>query len=362
MWSASESMGLCRLLHCDHNDGLLPQVGIIGENATTAELSGESVMNAAMATFVLDKYAKLLSADGTMPAENVEDVINTRSKLIDAVQSQAFVEDKGWYARAYLGSDELGWLGRGDEALWLEPNSYALLGGVAEKYNTSDALVKIIDENNRKQSPIGAVFSTDPRCNGYYRGVWFVGNWPLTAALGHLGYGDMALDEWQKNSLATHTDTYPQQWSGTCSGPDVYQSVSMHAPGEARGIVFNAWSHTYPVATLPGLVGLSWNSNGFSLRPSLSVANYSISSSLFGFAKTSLMSGKMTYSGWYNPSGMSRPSETLVVEFIFSSEEEKKFSEAVVNGQTVPLEPRADGGRSFTVVRKAGEIVEWFLK
>ena len=355
--------GLCRLLLSDHNDGFLHNVGISGTNATTAELDGESVMNTAMATFVLDKYAKMLSADTGSSAENVSDVTSMRQKLLDALQKFAFVEDKGWYARAYLGNDQLGWVGRDDKALWLEPNSYALLGGVTEMYNTSDQLVKIIDQNNRHPSPTGALFTTDPRCNGAYQGVWYVGNWPLTLALGHLGYADMALDEWQKNSLAMHTETYPDDWPGTCSGPDFYQSIEMSTPGRAASI-FNAWSHTYPVATLPGLVGLSWDSNGFSVRPSLSVANYSISSSLFGFSKMSPMSGKMTYSGWYNPPGTNamRSSEDLVIDYLFTADVKKLFTKAIVNGKVVPLTTAPSGALRLSVTRAAGEIVNWTLE
>jgi hypothetical protein len=165
--------GLCRLLYSDHNDGFLAQLGIA--NITLPVTIGESVMNSAMATRVLLKYAQLLNftGDSALAAE----VMATRAQLMDALQAVAWNATQGWYRRAYLGpGPDLGWVG--DLGLWLEPNAWAVLGGLTDAHNLTQQLLASIETHSRAPSAIGAVFSTEPRIRGRsYSGTWYCGNW-----------------------------------------------------------------------------------------------------------------------------------------------------------------------------------------
>lgn len=62
-------------------------------------------------------------------------------------------------------------------------------------------------------------------------GVWPSLNATLIWALASAD-GEMAWDEWKKNSFARHAEVYPAIWYGTWSGPDVINAVSSEHPGE----------------------------------------------------------------------------------------------------------------------------------
>jgi hypothetical protein len=254
-------------------------------------------MNSAMATRVLDKYAQLLQF-ANAPQSEVDNVTQTRQALITAMNQYTYNATAGWYRRAWLGPGaDYGWVG--DGGVWLEPNAWALLGGVTDAANSTDKLLNNIDTYNRNPSRIGAVFSTDPRIAGMiYSGVWYCGNWVLIMALGHQSQGDRALSEWAKNSLHVHAQEYPQYYTGQWSGPDVYYSMESKTPGDSPipYRLHNGWSHTTPLITVQDLVGLDWTATDMILRPSLSEPHFNLSSHRFGLSLTG-----SDYSGYFQP-------------------------------------------------------------
>ena len=66
------------------------------------------------------------------------------------------------YKRAWLGPDpELGWRGEAaDGVLWLEPNAWSILSGVASTQNATERLRGSIDTLLRDRSPIGSLFTS----------------------------------------------------------------------------------------------------------------------------------------------------------------------------------------------------------
>ena len=82
---------------------------------------GESVLNAAMACYVFDYFARMLEDNqGSELAEQV--------RAHGAAQRRAVQEQwhERWYRRAWL-SEECGWMG--EKQMWLEPQPWALIGG-----------------------------------------------------------------------------------------------------------------------------------------------------------------------------------------------------------------------------------------
>lgn len=325
--------GLVRLLNSDHNDGLY---GTLGLHVTPYTMEhAESVMNSALAAYVLPLYASVLTLSGQ--ADRAETVQSTAAAYRQAVVQQWSSNGTvGWYRRAFFGNVSeggYGWRGdaSGDGTLWTETQAWAILGQVPQAQGIVylQALVQAIDGMARAPSPIGAI-NTPPHAmpdGGVgYGGIWYCGETALVTALGTNGYPDMALDEWRKASLAQHANEYPYLWMGVTSGPDVYNSVytlSSHGsavPGSTRCHwndpgnstpcmelafpILNMWSHTLGTYSLPSLVGAQWTVDGMSLAPTLTTEDtYTVWTPLMSVARAGSGQGAAScaYSGHWAP-------------------------------------------------------------
>src|SRR5581483_5896464 len=268
--------GLMRMLHDDWNDALVNAWATPAEMKEVVE-QGESVLNSAMAAYVFDYYALMLSYAG----DNGSLAPAIRQKAEEhrsAVQQQWAGK---WFRRAWMGPT-LGWLG--EKGLWLEPQPWAMIGGAASEEQTSE-LVKSMDDGLRKPSPIGAMQMNDSP-DRITRGVWKTqpgtsvagGVWPslnqtLIWALARVD-GAMAWDEWKKNALARHAEVYPTIWYGTWSGPDVLNSALSDKPGETTGgkpfgwtdfPVLNMHTHACPLYSLTKVLGIEFTETGVRL-------------------------------------------------------------------------------------------------
>ena len=305
--------GLMRLSNGDWNDEVV--VGHVPP-AQSAEVRqhGESVLNAAMAAYVLDYYGRLLSYIGDAQA-----VSEARAKGEGQRQAVRSQWGGSWFRRAWLGQ-QLGWIG--EDHVWLEPQPWAIIGGAATPDQRA-RLVKALHELVRQPSPIGALLQNKPddtmstpagtMTNG---GVWPSINGTLIWALA-LEDGKLAWDEWRKNSLALHAEAYPEIWYGIWSGPDVYSSVLSRHPGHTMfaeppsadhkvqadwGVnwsdypVMNMHPHAWPLYSAAKLLGLEFHETGLRLQPSLPLEEYEFTSPLLGFRKS-----KQGYTGWYAP-------------------------------------------------------------
>ena len=345
--------GLMRMLRDDWNDGLenawVPQ----SSQQEVAEKS-ESVLNSAMAAYVFNYYALMLTYAGD-DGHIASGIRQKAEEHRSAVQQQWTGK---WFRRAWLGPS-LGWLG--EKGLWMEPQPWALIGGAANEEQTS-TLVKAIDQELRHPSPTGAIQisgSPDRITSGVSKtepgtsiagGVWPSLNQILIWALARVE-GAMAWDEWKKNSFARHAGVYPQIWYGTWSGPDVLNSALSKHPGETTGgkpfgwkdfPVLNMHAHACPLYSAAKLLGLEFTEKGIALTPKLPLESFRFDSPLLGIVKTA-----KGYEGWYNPSVRNTWSVRLTV----TADEAKHLERAEVNGMRVrtrigqgTIELRGEGG------------------
>lgn len=343
--------GLQRLLNGDWNDSIVVNRLTPAQVAEVTE-HGESVLNAAMATWVFDNYARLLTV-----ANRPEAATAARSK---AAAQRAAVQRQWngrWFRRAWLGQ-ELGWTG--EKQLWLEPQPWALLGHCTTPEQTR-TLVDAINEMCRRHSPIGALlqYPADPTMkdrpgNGTNGGIFAAINATLIWALSEID-GAMAWDEWKKNTFALHAAIYPDMWFGIWSGPDAYDSILARNPGSTSPDfpVLNMHAHAWPIYTATKLLGLDFNEHGLRLRPVLPEPRYEFASPLFGLRK----SAPGRYNGWYQPSTAGR----WTIAFELPPAELATLRELTVNGSRNPLR-RSDEAITFTGTSSPARPLHWELR
>lgn len=286
--------GLMRLLNGDWNDSIVV-THLTPAQAKDVREHTESVLNAAMAGYVFAHYARMLEF---IRRPSLAEEARTKADLQrKAVQAQWMGR---WFRRAWLG-EPFGWVG--EKQMWLEPQPWAILGGSATPEQTR-TLVAALDELMRKPSPIGALLQSqaDPTMKddpgtGTNGGIFAAINGTLIWALAQVN-GDLAWDEWKKNTLARHADIYPDMWFGVWSGPDAYHSVLSKQPGGTGPDfpVFNMHSHAWPLYTAAKLLGTEFYEHGVRFRPAIPLSQYEFVSTLVGFKKST-----DGYSGWYAP-------------------------------------------------------------
>ncbi|HZP18359.1 MAG TPA: twin-arginine translocation signal domain-containing protein, partial [Terriglobales bacterium] len=312
--------GLMRMLQDDWNDALV-NAWVPQQDVKECVEKSESVLNSAMASYVFDYYARMLTYAGddgrfTIPIQRKAE------EHRNAVRAQWTGK---WFRRAWLGAKQ-GWLG--EKGMWIEPQPWALISRIPNQDQTH-ALLQSIDQELRRPSPIGAMQisdSPDRAGSGVWKmepgtsvagGVWPSLNQTLVWALASLD-GAMAWDEWKKNSFARHAEVYPDIWYGTWSGPDVLNSVSSKHPGAATGgqpfgwtdfPVLNMHTHACPLYSAAKLIGVDFTESGVALAPKLPLASFRFESPLLGLVKSS-----RGYEGWYNPSSRNTWSIRLNVE------------------------------------------------
>jgi hypothetical protein len=352
--------GVMRMLNDDWNDGLLS----VWAQPAFAECvaQGESVLNSAMAAWVFDLYARLLTYAGD------RELAASVRRSADAHRAAAAKQWTGkWLRRAWLGPT-LGWVG--ESTLWLEPQPWALLAGVTTPEQSRE-LIRTMDELLRRPSPIGAVQMGPgpdaPKGSGWEPGTSVSGGiWPslnqtLVWALARHDPA-MAWDEWKKNSLACHADNYPGIWYGVLSGPDTYNSTrSKHAGETVNNLylhytdfpVLNLHSHACSLYSAAKLIGLEFTESGLELRPGLPVESYRFESPLVGVVK----SAGGSYEGWYQPS----QTGSWKIAIWLPAEQAARLSHAEVNGISVTPARAADGTIELAGRSEAGKPLRWRL-
>jgi hypothetical protein len=364
--------GLLRGHNDDWNDNIYRQ-GVLKSLADQVRSDSESVMNAAMAAYILDHYARMLRYAGdVMGAQDASDRARQQREAVSAQWAGQ------WFKRLWLGPGG-GWLG-GTERMWLDGQPWAIVGDCA----TSDqrkTLISSIDEFLRKPSKIGAKqvskkvdwpgFMPGESENG---GVWAALDGPLIWALAATDPA-MAYDEWKKNSRANHAEVYPGIWYAAWSGPDVFcSSDSDHAgqtaydwglvdeearrrPSIYRGLSGTAWPvmnmhrHAWPLYSAAKLLGIEFNEAGVDLAPTLHEPRYSFRSKLVGLVKSD-----KGYEGWYAP--MKAGSWTIRLRF---AADEASFKSLTINGATQAVPAQRDGTIQFNGSSTQEQPLRWSL-
>ena len=352
--------GIVRMLADDWNDGLLATWG----QSAFAECveKGESVLNSAMSAWVFDEYARMLRYTGDDSAQ-IEEASKSAQRNRQAARAQW---NGKWFKRAWLGP-RLGWLG--DSTLWIEPQPWAMLGGVTSAEQSRE-LIRNMDQLLRS-GPLGAAQMSDGpdmRSGGttsvgtLERGaIWPSLNQTLVWALAGID-PEMAWEEWQRNSFARHAEAYPDIWYGVWSGNDSYNSLLNKLPGAAaneqyfRGTdfpVLNLHSHACYLYSAAKLLGIEFNETGVKVRPNLPVDSYRFESPLLGVSKSS--AGR--FEGWYAPS---RPGN-WTVEITLPEKLAVGISKVEVNGIHTPVKRLADGTIMLQGMSAAQKPLRWAL-
>jgi hypothetical protein len=339
--------GLMRLFNGDWNDSIVVNRLTPAQVADVTQ-NGESVLNAAMAGYVLNYYARMLEFTGRPKL-----AIDARDKA-EAQRRAVRQQWTGrWFRRAWLG-EKLGWAG--DKQMWLEPQPWAMIGGSANPEQVS-TLVAAFDELLRKPSLIGAALLSQPDPTmhneagvGTNGGIFAAITGTLVWALALIN-GSMAWDEWKKNSLARHAEVYTDLWYGIWSGPDAYHSALSKTPGhtEPDFPVMNMHSHAWPLYSASKLLGLEFHEKGINFRPDLPFSHYEFTSPLLGFKKSP--SG---FSGWYAPKTAGRWN----IDIALSNADRARLRQITVNGVMEVFRSNAPGIR-FSGESKPGAPLRW---
>jgi hypothetical protein len=318
-------------------------------------------LNSAMAAWVFDEYARMLDFIGGN-ASHASDVRASAGKHRDATRAQW---NGKWFKRAWLGPT-LGWLG--DSTLWIEPQPWAILSGATSETQTRD-LVRTMN-NLLRHGPLGATQMSDGpdmRDKGGTNvgtlelgAIWPSLNQTLVWALMRVD-PEMAWEEWKRNSLATHAESYPDIWYGVWSGNDSYNSPLNKRPGGAASEpyfhgtdfpVLNLHSHACFLYSASKLLGLEFTPDGLNLNLALPLEAYRFDSPLIGVVKT-----KSGYEGWYSP--MRAGNWSLLIAL--PKDTIGTFSHIEVNGRRLPIRISPNGSIEFAGTSTPARPLRWEL-
>jgi len=268
--------GLIKVRGCDWNDLIIRGLSFIGhdDKRVIALINGESVLNTAMATYILPYFAELAEAKGDK---------GFAAKVRIQAEQQKEALSKQWTGRWFLRC----WLGEGtalgSDEPWLEPQPWVLIGGNVTPEQARiliENLYRILDE----KSPIGAALRDPPL--GLMPGVWYALNGPLV--WGYSLYNeDLAWREYINNTLAKHAETYPNIWIGVWSGADCYYGWLFP---DRQGLTFaldfpvmNMHSHAQPLYATFKLAGIQPSKEGFTIDPKTPFEKFSLKTETIGF-------------------------------------------------------------------------------
>ena len=272
------SHGLIRMRTSDWNDTVTFD-GTVPMDRIWAE--GESTLNSAMGVYVLRRFAELAKY-ACKPA--IEKAAREHAdKLAEAV--------RGAWKGKFLNR---GWLDNKTEIgatdMFLEPQPWALISGVLDE-NQQKTLANEIE--TRLADPLGsrlhdATKGGEETPSHAFNGIWASINSTLVWGLSKVS-PDQARKEHLANTLFNHARTYPANWFGIWSGPDVYFNSDSKRPGETY--TFNAafamqgwpvqilFQHSEPLNSSLWMLGIEANAEGIAVRPRMPLDEWSWSGS-----------------------------------------------------------------------------------
>lgn len=259
--------GHVRIMNADWNDLAISESGA---DRTAMIAHGESVLNSAMAAWVLPVWAALAERLG-----DHDSAAEARSLAGELRQAVAGEWNGRWFRRAYAP----GVRPVGEDEMWLEVQPWAILCGAADEVQAR-SLLAAIDAGPRAGSPLGARVKwpaadggdEHPVGEGTRGGIWYSINMTLVWAAQRLDPA-LAWDEWRRMTLAAHAARYPDVWEGTISGPDSYNSPESSRPGRTWAHpggqvamqafpVGNQHSHGQPILSYLRLLGVEPTASG----------------------------------------------------------------------------------------------------
>jgi hypothetical protein len=256
--------GHVRILNADWND-----FAIRASGAPPTEMieRGGSVLNSAMAAWVLDVYAGLAERLGQSAI-----AVEARSAAGELRELVRQAHNGSWFHRAYAPDGTP----VGDAECWLEVQPWAILCGAAGEAEAR-SLLELIRDRHSEGSPVGArvIWPIEARAGsrlgeGIDSGIWFSINMTLVWAAARF-LPEYAWSEWRKMTLLSHAAAYPDVWEGTLSGPDAYNSPESVRPGRTWELdafamqsypVNNLHSHSQPLLAYLRLLGVEPDAQG----------------------------------------------------------------------------------------------------
>jgi len=270
--------GLLKMRTGDWNDTVVFD-GKVPMDRIWAE--GESTLNSAMGVFVLRRFAELAKY-ACKPAVEKQARAHAE-KLADAV--------RGAWTGKFLNR---GWLDSKTEIgatdMFLEPQPWALIAGILDEKQQATLVEEI---RTRLADPLGSRIH-DANGGGEetpshaFNGIWASINSTLVWGLSKVS-PEQARREHLANTLFNHARTYPKNWFGIWSGPDVYLNSDSKRPGETY--TFNAafamqgwpvqilFQHSEPLNSSLWMLGIEANAEGIEVRPRIPLEEWSWSGS-----------------------------------------------------------------------------------
>jgi len=281
--------GLIKIRNSDWSDGFLMnlQAGEPGLDLALVEEKGESVLNTALAVYVLPYFAGMLERAGeTGFAEQVRD---QAGELREALLKQW---NGRWFNRAGLGDGRM----VGQEQIYLDLQPWAILGANLEP-ERERALTETLWTELSARSPIGAVnvwpVPEQLRSRsgvGEGAGVWYSLNAPLIWAYAKVN-PPYAVEQFERLTFHRHAEAYPETWIGMWSGPDAYNGPTAKRPGETWDLFpYFGWMSDFPVMcshahacpwfALLKLAGIQPAADGYEINPRLGDGDFKIETEL----------------------------------------------------------------------------------
>ncbi len=351
--------GIMRMLVDDWNDGLIYTWAYASMQECIDQ--SESVLNSAMAAWVFDEYARLLDYAGNH-SPLIQEARASAKQHREATSAQW---NGKWFRRAWLGP-KAGWLG--ESTLWIEPQPWAILSGATTPDQTR-SLIGTMNDLLRK-GPLGAAqMSQGPDMrtsagNGAgtleMGAIWPSLNQTLVWALAATDPA-MAWQEWKRNTLAVHAESYPNIWYGIWSGNDSWNSPIAKHPGGAadeqyfRGTdfpVLNLHAHACMLYSSSKLLGIEFTPAGMKLNLNLPEATYRFDSSLVGVVKSA-----SRYEGWYMPSRAGN----WTIEITLPAESAQTIKRSEINGNPSPIKKQPGGTIHLSGASSPGKPLRWTL-
>jgi hypothetical protein len=252
------------------------------------ESESESVLNTAMATYILPYFAEMLEAGGEK--EFAGRVLASAQSFRKALAEQW---NGQWFNRGWVAGDRRA---GGSEQLYISPQPWTILGHNLDPIREL-ALVETLWTELSARSPIGAVMRWPPPepgvhhpGEGTFGGIWYSLNMPLVWAYSRVK-PEYAWQEFLHSTLGNHAMAYPDLWVGIWSGPDSYNSPQALRPGMPWDTfpfmggmidfpVMCGHAHACPWFSLIKLAGVQPSADGFIIDPRIPSDDFEIQTSL----------------------------------------------------------------------------------
>ena len=347
--------GLVKLKFHDWNDEMVFLVcGPHPLDILLTARDGGSTMNTGMAVEILPRFAELAAMRGDM--KSAERARAWVEQLLPALREQW----RGrYFNRAYSA------MGReyGADYIHLESQIWPLLSGKVLSEAQTATLLEEIKTKLIDPSVLGMTISSTLAGKMFTKpgeqeegGIWPAMNGPAMLALSRYEPG-LAWQEFKKNALAWHAETYPQIWFGIWGGPDCWNAAASKRPGETWSVsnpvlalsaqqwpVMNTHSHSQWLWAAARIAGLNPTAQGYVMDPKIP-GDFAFSS-----AVATLVSKNGFLEGSFQLQNEGRMSVKL--------REPKSPYEILVNGKAIAAQVES-GWVSFELGLPKNQSVSW---